>query len=256
MTRTPDAWSVAVRARDGSVHTEKHAVAPPSSIAFVRGPASIVSSLRIGTRAIRVALRETLGAEVTTEQMAVTFGAGGVAVLAIFVVAPGVLIGGRGASGAALEAVIRAAMLVAYLFVISRSAQTRLVLRYHGAEHKTIAAYEQLGRLPTPDEARAASPIHMRCGTTFVALFVITCGVVFAVVPRSPLWLGALARVAITPIVVALAYEVMRGAAREPRAIWSRVLTWPGRALQHVTTRAPTDDEIGVAIAALRTLLD
>ena len=96
----------------------------------------------------------------------------------------------------------------------------------------------------------------MRCGTTFIALFVIACGVVFGFVPRTPLWLGALLRIALTPVVVALAYEVMRGAASEPRALWARAISWPGRALQRITTREPGDDELDVAVAALETLFD
>lgn len=254
MIRTPDAWAVAIRKPDGSLHRERHAIAVSPSKPFLRGPATIVSAMRIGTRALRVAIRETTGIEPTAEQLGVTFGAGGVAVLAIFLVAPGVLIGARGPAGAALEASIRAAMLLAYLLVISRNAQTRALLRYHGAEHKTVAAFERAGSVPSRAQAAQESPVHVRCGTNFIALFVIACGVVFAVVPRSPLWLGAVVRVALTPVVVALAYEIMRGAAREPRALWSRAVTWPGRALQRITTRAPSDDELDVAVAALEEL--
>jgi len=255
MIRTPDAWAVAIRKPDGTIHRERHVIETGVALPLVRGPAMISSALRIGVRALRVAVRETTGVEPAARQLAVTFGAAGVAILAIFIVAPGVLIGGHGITGAFIEAVIRLAMLVAYLFVISRSAQTRQVLRYHGAEHKVIAAYERGGTIPMRSQAALVSPIHMRCGTTFIALFVIVCGVVFAVVPRTPLWIGALARVALTPVVVALAYEVMRGAARESRAVWARAVSWPGRALQHITTREPDGDELDVAIAALDSLL-
>jgi len=255
MMRTPDAWAVAVRKRDGSIHTERHAVEGPSVRGVFRGPRTIASSLRVGTRALRIAIRETSGIEPTAEQTGMTLAAGGAAVLAIFVVAPGLFAPGRGSAAAAIEATIRLAMLALYLFVVSRSAQARGVLRYHGAEHKAVTAYESLGRLPTAAEAKAVTPIHMRCGTTFIALFVITCGVVFAVVPRSPIWLGAIVRIALTPVVVGLAYEVMRGAAREPRSLWARAVTWPGRALQRLTTREPDDHELDVAVAALATLL-
>jgi len=255
MMRTPDAWAVAVRRRDGTIHTERHAVDGPAIGGMFRGPRTIASALRVGMRALRVAVRETSGIEPTAEQTGMTLAAGGVAVLAIFVVAPGLFAPGRGAGAAAVEATIRLAMLAMYLFVVSRSAQTRGVLRYHGAEHKTVTAYESLGRVPAASEARAATPIHMRCGTTFITLFVISCGVVFAVVPRVPLWLGVIVRIALTPFVVALAYEVMRGAAREPRSIWARVVTWPGRALQRLTTREPDENELDVAVSALAALL-
>jgi uncharacterized protein YqhQ len=255
MMRTPDAWAVAVRKPDGSIYTERHAAPDGSLRGPLRGVRTVASSLRIGARALRVAVRETMGAEPTTGQLGATFGSVGVAVLAIFIIAPGLSTSGRSIGAAVIEASIRCAMLVVYLAAISRPASTRAILRYHGAEHKVIAAFERHGRAPSREEARATSPIHMRCGTTFIALFVMACGVVFAVVPRSPAWLGAVLRAGLTPVVVALAYEVMRGAAREPRSVWARAVSWPGRALQRMTTREPDAAEIDVALAALGCLV-
>ncbi len=256
MMRSPDRWAVAVRRRDGTIHTERHDADPPPQTPFLRGPATIVQSLSIGARALRIAVRESLGAEPTSEQLSITFGAGLVALVAIFVVAPGLFLADvSGVAGAALEAAVRAAMLLVYLAFISRSPQTQRVFRYHGAEHKTIAAYERSGELPSHAEARSMSPVHERCGSTFITLFIIICGIAFAFVPRTPLWIGALLRVALVPVVLAVAYEAMRAAAREPRSVWARAVTFPGRALQRITTREPTDDELDVALAALLTLL-
>jgi uncharacterized protein YqhQ len=256
MMRSPERWAVAVRRSDGTIHTERHDVDPPPQTPFVRGPATVVQSLRIGTRALRIAIRETLGAEPTTEQLSVTFGAGLVALVAIFIVAPGLFLADiGGATGAALEAAVRAAMLLIYLAFIARSPQTQRVFRYHGAEHKTIAAYERSRGLPSHAEARSMSPVHERCGSTFISIFVIVCGIAFTFVPRSPLWIGALLRVVLVPVVLAIAYETMRAAAREPGSIWGRAVTFPGRALQRITTREPADDELDVALAALLTLL-
>ncbi len=255
MMRTPGSWAVAVRRRDGTIHTERHTDAAATLGGFLRGPRMIAAALRIGMYAVRIAVRETSGVEPTPDQFVVTFAAGGVAVLAIFVVAPGVLIDGRTIAAAAIEASIRLAMLVAYLLVIARSAQTREILRYHGAEHKTVAAFERAGRIPTADEARPLSPVHMRCGTEFIALFVISCGILFAVVPRQPIWLGAIVRIGLAPVAIALAYEVMRAAAREPKALWARAVSWPGRVMQRLTTREPDADELDVAVAALAALL-
>jgi uncharacterized protein YqhQ len=101
------------------------------------------------------------------------------------------------------------------------------------------------------EEARRESPVHVRCGTDFIALLVIVAGAVFAFVPRSPLWLGGAFRLLAFPFVAAIAYEVMRAAAVRPRSFVSRMLTWPGRALQLITTREPADDQLEIALAAL-----
>src|SRR5207237_566290 len=87
----------------------------------------------------------------------------------------------------------------------------------------------------------AAERGHDRCGTNFATLFVLVAGFVDALVPRTPLWAGAIWRVLLVPLVAAIAYEVMRLAAREHGEVWSRVVTWPGRAAQRLTTREPTD---------------
>jgi uncharacterized protein YqhQ len=257
MMRTPDRWAVAVRRPDGGVHTERHDVEPPSGTVFLRGPASIFQSVGIGTRALRIALRIGTGAEPTAEQLGVTFGAGIVALVAIFIVAPGLFLADvRGLAGPALEATARAAMLLLYLTFVSRSPQTQRLFRFHGAEHKTIAAFERSGALPSRETTRLMSPVHERCGSTFISLFVIGAGILYAFVPRSPLWLGALLRIVLVPVLIALCYELMRAAARERDALWSRAVTFPGRTLQRITTREPDEDELDVAFAALATLLD
>jgi uncharacterized protein YqhQ len=127
---------------------------------------------------------------------------------------------------------------------------------FHGAEHKVVAAVERVGGIPDHGTARAASPVHPRCGTNFVALFVLAGGVMNSFVPRDPLWAGAVWRVLLVPVGAVVAFEVMRAAAREPGAAWSRLVTWPGRALQRITTREPTDDQLEVAFAALGALTD
>jgi uncharacterized protein YqhQ len=253
--RTPVRWSVAVRRPDGSIHTEGHPVvarAPRLAKTFLRGPIALVDAISIGMKAIRIALREASGIDATQEQFAasaipVLFGA-----LAVFVVAPGVLSAGWSGAVADLgEAAMRAAMLLVYLFALSRSAHAKRLFGYHGAEHMAIAAFERAGRMPTIEDAKRESPVHVRCGTDFIALLVIAAGVVFSFVPRTPLWLGGVLRLVLFPVVAVVAYEVMRAAAGRHSALAARALTWPGRALQRITTRPPADDQLEIALAAL-----
>ena len=188
----------------------------------------------------------------TSQQLATTLVPVLVGVLGVFVVLPGVLAGiATGIVADVAEAISRPAALLAYLGALDRSGTTRRLFAYHGAEHKAIAAFERHGRLPTAAEAGAESPIHVRCGTDFLALFTIAAGVIYSFVPRGPIWAGGAWRIALVPVVAAVAYETMRFAATREKTLVARVLTWPGRALQRITTREPAADQIEVAMSAL-----
>jgi uncharacterized protein YqhQ len=211
----------------------------------------------IGLEALRVAVRETTGIVPTRGQIASTLAAAGAGVIAIFVVAPAVFAPVAGDLAAdVLEASGRAAVLVVYLVAVSRSETAQRLFGYHGAEHKVIAAFEHHGDRPTNDQAMARSPIHPRCGTSLIALFVIVAGVVHAFVPRQPVWLGGALRVLLVPIDAGIAYELIRAsAASYERSIAARLLSLPGRILQRLTTREPTDEQLAVAMSAFDALV-
>lgn len=254
LVRTPERWAVAVRRQDSTIHSEAHPLVdrlPRLRRSFLRGPAQLVDAVSIGLRAQEIALRESTG--VTSEGGAgVVLAPVAFAIIVIFVVLPAIAARAwDGIPGDVAEASIRAAMLLVYLGSLSATAFARRLFAYHGAEHKAIAAYERVGRMPTVDEAGAESPVHVRCGTDFIALFVITCGVVFASVPREPWLVAGAIRIVLVPVVMIIAYEVMRAAARRERSIVSRIVTWPGRALQRITTREPAPDQLEIALAAL-----
>jgi uncharacterized protein YqhQ len=255
LVRTPVTWAVAVRRPDGEIHSESHAVDerwPRLRRTVLRGPLALADAMRIGAQGLRVALQQSAGVNVTTQQITVTFAPILVAVVAVFVVGPGVLAAlGDGVLADVAEAASRPAALLIYLALVARSPQTRRLFAYHGAEHKTIAAFERHGRVPTTSEVDAESPIHVRCGTDFLMLFVIAAGVVYSLVPRRPLWAGGALRIALVPLVAAVAYETMRLAAAYEHTLVARALTWPGRALQRITTRPPEPDQVSVALVAL-----
>lgn len=256
--RTPERWAVAVRRSDGEIVTETHPVKERWVMlreTFARGLGALAEAISIGLEALRISVRETTGVTPTPGQLRSTLAAAGAGMVALFVVAPAVFVTAWSDIVADVaEAALRAGVLLVYLLVVARSAGAGRLFAYHGAEHKVIAAFEATGSGPTLDQARAASPIHPRCGTSFIALFVIVAGVVHSLVPRTPLWAGAAWRLALAPIDAILAYELMRATARRDRDVVSRVISAPGRALQRLTTREPGDDQLRVALAAFAAL--
>ncbi|HYZ92482.1 MAG TPA: DUF1385 domain-containing protein [Actinomycetota bacterium] len=256
--RTPERWSVAIRRGDGEIAVESHAVQERWATlreTFARGLGALAEAMSIGLEALRISVRETSGVMPTAGQMRSTMAAVVAGMLALFVVAPALFVAALPDPTAdAAEAALRAAVLLVYLFVVSRSEAAKRLFVYHGAEHKVIAAFEQHGTLPTIDQARSASPIHFRCGTSFIVLFVLVGGVVHAFVPRTPVVAGIGWRLALAPVDAMLAYEIMRATARNERSMVARVISAPGRLLQRWTTREPADDELRVAIAAFGAL--
>jgi uncharacterized protein YqhQ len=254
--RSPTQWSVAIRKPDGSIHVECDVGEdrwPKLRKTILRGPLQLIESVSIGMRAMRIAVRETSGSDVGAETMVALFVPVLLGVLGVFIALPGVVATAfDDPLGDIVEAAGRAAMLLLYLAALGGSEQSQRMFRYHGAEHMVIAAFERLGHAPTIEQARDESPIHVRCGTDFIAIFVIVCGVGFSFVGRESVWVAGLLRVALVPVAAAVAYEVMRLCARWPRSVWARLLTWPGRALQRVTTSRPDDPQLEVALSALQ----
>ena len=252
--RTAERWGIAVRCPDGTIHTEAHRIVerwPRLRKSFLRGVVALVDAVSTGLRAADIAISKSTGVS-SQGGAGVILAPIGFGIITIFVALPAIAARAwTGTAGDVAEASVRAAMLLVYLLALSATNVARRLFAYHGAEHMAIAAYERSGRMPTAAEAGAESPVHVRCGTDFLALFVIACGVVFSFVPREPWWFAGAVRVALVPVVMIVAYEVMRTAARFEGSFVSRLVTWPGRALQRVTTRRPSDDQLEIALAAL-----
>jgi uncharacterized protein YqhQ len=125
------------------------------------------------------------------------------------------------------------------------------VFAYHGAEHKTVNAYEN--GVPLEVEAvRNYSTAHQRCGTGFLFVVMVIAILVFALVGDLSLWLMVLSRVVLVPVIAALSYEFIYFAANHANSKIIRVLVSPGLWLQSMTTRQPDDGQLEVALAALR----
>ncbi len=148
-----------------------------------------------------------------------------------------------------LEGSIRMGLLLGYVWGIGRTEGVKRVFQYHGAEHMTIAAYED-GRELTVPAIRRYPKEHPRCGTSFLLTVALVSIVVFAFAGREPLWWRFASRLILVPLVAAASYETIRFAGTHQRWPVIRWLFAGNIALQYLTTRPPDDEQIQVAVAA------
>ena len=153
-----------------------------------------------------------------------------------------------------IEGCIRMVLFVCYMLLISRMKDIQRVFQYHGAEHKTIFAYEYGDEL-TVENVKKHTRFHPRCGTSFLVLVMIVSVIVFFFVPAADnVWMKILWRICLLPVVAGLSYELIKYAGKCSN--WfTKMLSKPGVWLQHLTTKEPDDSMIEVAIAALTAVL-
>ncbi len=149
-----------------------------------------------------------------------------------------------------IEGVLRIAIFLGYMWLATQMKDIKRVWEYHGAEHKTIFCYEK-GLELTVENARKQSRFHPRCGTSFLFITMIVSILVFSLVSWSNVWIRMGLRILLLPIVVGISYELIKWAGRTDNIV-TRILSAPGKALQHLTTREPEDGMLEVAIEALK----
>lgn len=153
-----------------------------------------------------------------------------------------------------VEGTIRLAMVLGYIWGVGFMPDIRRVFAYHGAEHKTVHAYEA-GDPLTVEGVRPHSILHARCGTAFILVVVVISVLVFALLGRPSLLVRLVSRIVLLPLIVGIAYEWLRLGARYGDRPWMKVWLAPGLLMQRLTTREPEDGMIEVAIAALKRVL-
>jgi uncharacterized protein YqhQ len=154
-----------------------------------------------------------------------------------------------------IEGLIRTGIFLGYMLLLSRLRDLRRVFEYHGAEHKTISCFEA-GLPLTPANAQRFSRLHPRCGTSFLLVVMIVAIFVFAPI-GLPAWYWLVAtRILGVPVIAGISFELIKFAGRNRSRRWVRAVMWPGLKLQLLTTREPDLDQLAVAIAALRAVLD
>jgi uncharacterized protein YqhQ len=273
MMRGVSTWAVAVRNPEGQVELSSEALVPWAKrhrlwrVPVIRGVVALGESLKIGFRALAISANAQMEEDDEGEKEEIGGWVWGVTIalsLALsiglfFVVPVGLTSLIKDQLGNAflfwlVEGILRTAIFIGYIVVISKLPDLRRVFEYHGAEHKTISCYEAEDEL-VPSRAKLYSRLHPRCGTSFLLIVMVLAIFVFAPI-GLPAWYWLLAsRILGIPLIAGLSYEVIKWAGKNRRKRWVRAVMWPGLMLQNLTTREPDEEQLAVAIAALEKVL-
>jgi len=267
MMRGAQSVAIAMRAPDQQiiVHTEALGGIYRSRIAripFLRGLVMLWDALGLGMRALTISANTQTGEDERLEGpvLYVTLGISLLLGIGLFFLAPAaaVQLTERALNLNAwwsnlAEGVVRLALLVGYIWAVGRVPDIRRVFAYHGAEHKTINAYEAGSEL-TPEAVAKFSLEHPRCGTAFLLTLVLMSVLLFSLLGPLPILWRLASRVLLLPVLAGLAYEYIRWTANHLDSSLVQLLVKPGLALQHLTTREPDFPMLEVAIAAFNAM--
>ncbi len=268
MMRGQKSVAVAVRRPDGGISLATEPLSPiftgkPRKIPMLRGLLVLVETLVLGMRALMYSANVAVAGEDQEEKLpegifwgAMIFGLGiGVA---LFFIVPQAFIGifdiNSSFAKNIVERVISLAIFFIYLSLMNLIPDIRRTFSYHGAEHKSINAYEAGESLET-GSVKKYSTAHTRCGTAFLLIVLVLSMIIFAFLGWPVWWLRILSRLALIPVIAGLSYEIIRFQARYADNKIVRVILVPSLALQRLTTRQPKDDQIEVALTALKQVL-
>ena len=275
MMRSLTGYSVAVRQPDGGVSIRKDKLTsvtqkyPFLKTPVLRGSVVLIQSLILGMRALNYSASVASAGEEGEEEMSNWAIAGSMVMalllgVGLFILAPLGLTNlirhyllpemGNFAYNA-IDGVIRAIFFFVYIASISLMEDIRRVFQYHGAEHKTVYTFEANEDL-TVENARKKSTLHPRCGTSFLMFVMAISILVFSLIPSAaPFAIKFGARVVLIPLIAGLAYEIIRFSARHLTNPVCKVLIQPGLWLQRITTKQPDDQQLEIAIIALKEAL-
>jgi uncharacterized protein YqhQ len=287
-------WAVAVRTADGSIHVEEHDLPGGKKTGWkkwpvTRGVWAMYETLSLSLKAFAISAEYAsppgVADESPADEPAPTLTKGeigltmvlGVALsVGLFIVLPALLtnwaIGpstARPVTWNVVDGVLRLLVFFAYIAAVGLMPDIRRVFAYHGAEHKSIHAYEHGVPLETEAIQRFGT-LHVRCGTAFLLMVMVIAIVVFSLVPGKAIlaaWgvtagplvvlFNIATRIVLLPLVAGLAYEVtVKWAGSHADSPLVKVLLWPGMQLQRMTTRPPDDDMVEVAVAAMQAVID
>ncbi|MBQ3653923.1 MAG: DUF1385 domain-containing protein [Synergistaceae bacterium] len=261
-------WGLAVRRPGGEIFTENwphssRTQRMPYKLPFLRGVVIMCEMLATGFKALsrsaEVALEETQE-ELTFKDILLSVVIAVLAVGGLFIALPLWLAGKIAITPLYVnitEGVLRALIFIGYVAVIGLWGDIRQVFRYHGAEHKTINAFEH-GLAMTPENIMTCSRIHPRCGTSFLLIAVIVSIIVFSpvktLIAGESFALQVLARVILIPVVIGISYEIIRLASNSGKI--GLCVIAPFLSLQYLTTREPDQSQAEIALHSLNTALE
>lgn len=281
MMRAPRAIAIAVRRPNGEIVVRRESMPPLSErypivkLPLLRGAVALFTSLVLGIKALNFSANEAV-VEETDEQsgetkkdeltswalagtMVVAFGFG----IALFFFLPLYLtklliplIGDNNIVFNLVDGLLRVIIFLLYIWSIARMKDIQRVFQYHGAEHKTIFAFEN-GEELSLENVKKYSRLHPRCGTSFLLIVMLVSIAVFSLIPKLwPFALKALSRVVLLPLIAGISYEFLKWSAKNDRHPLVKLVISPGLALQRLTTREPDDEQLEVAIRSVKEALD
>ncbi len=284
MMRTPYAYAVAVRIADGSIEVKKEPVKRladrwmPLSWLVVRGFAVLLQSLFLGIRALNYSFNavvkelhsETIKGSKKRKKreggffpVLLSLSTAVAVTIFLFILAPLWITTWLKEYFVAIhnwvvfnmvDGLIRVIFFLAYIILVSMIKDIRRVFEYHGAEHKVVFTWEA-GEELTVENARQKSTLHPRCGTSFMLFVMVVSIIVFSLFKFHAFWAIFLSRLVLIPLISGLSYELIRLSAPRCRRGLFRLIVLPGLALQRITTKEPSDDQLEVAIFALKEAL-
>ena len=278
MMRSPHAWGIAVRKPDGELATHSEPLVKTSEKSpwkgwpFIRGIVTLGSAMMLGFKALRYSADVAMEQEKTAsgEKMEINNWVAALNLalsLGFFIFLYKFLpfAAARSARGwapqtsnsvifALLEGVIRLAIFLGFIWLTSRWSEIRRVYQYHGAEHKTVFAFEDRNTL-SAESVQRYSTFHPRCGTSFLMTVMILSIAVYALVPVHGFWAGFACRLLLLPVISGTSYEIIRYAARKRSSLFA-LMTAPGLWLQRITTQPPDNSQVECAIVALNRAME
>ena len=284
LMRGPDKQAIVCRTENGIVEKveplnlvkDRH---PALGWPLIRGVVTLADSLVKGMKALTYSasllpedqqeeptkfdlwLEKRLGSE-KAEKIVIGCAAflGVLLALALFIFLPTLIAGlipgleGRYTLRSLIEGAVKIVIFLVYLGLVAHMKEIKRLFAYHGAEHKTIFCYEK-GLPLTVENVRPQSRFHPRCGTSFLLVVIILGIMAGLLIQVDNMLLRAGLRLLLLPVIIALAYELNRWAGRHDTNIVSRIVTWPGKQLQRLTTNEPDDGMIECAIRAMELVI-
>ena len=274
MMRSPNSMAIAVRRPNGEIVVKRERLNFFSEKKFfsklplIRGVINLLSALVLGMKALNFSSNQSLEEEkeVSSWTMGLTFTFALCFGIFLFFLVPLFLtkwlrfaipmVSTSGILFNLVDGIIRLMIFLAYLWTISFFKEIRRIFEYHGAEHKSIFAFES-GEALTPDRVKGFSYLHPRCGTSFLLIVMVVSILVFALIPHH-LSFGykVASRVVFIPLIAGLAYEIIRFADQKRERKNMQYFIKPGLWLQRMTAREPSEDQIEVALRALHEVLE
>jgi uncharacterized protein YqhQ len=269
MMRSRNFWALSVRRPDKTISTNVYPSQPISNKhkflgwPFIRGTVSLVESMGIGFKALSFSVNESTDEDIkfSKKEMTISILIAVIFTVGIFFVAPTLISRSfqeyisNSFLFNLLEGLIRIMFFLMYIFLVSLLKDIRRLFQYHGAEHKTIAAFENNEEL-IPEKIRKYSTLHMRCGTNFLLIVMVVAIFVFAILGKPPIYWRIISRIVLIPVIAGISFEFIKIAGRFSNNKFVHILFYPGLLIQKITTRQPDDMQLEVAIESFKKVIE